>query len=125
MILYAAGETLGGGCVDKIPEQLQFEQEKLQLKHICREAIRKHLLKLDPHQHLFGRIPRLGLPNALKKYLLYNQSLDGDDNSDDNDDDDTDTAATDGDSDSDTDTDDSDSDDKDSDDDDSDNGRQK
>ena len=55
--------------------ELNFEEEKLKLKHICREAIRKHLLKLDPHQHLFGRIPRLGLPNALNMYLLFSVSL--------------------------------------------------
>ena len=85
MLLYAAGETLEGTDVEKIPEELMFEEEKLQLKHMCREAIRKHLLKLDPHQHLFVRIPRLGLPSALNKYLLFNQSLD-DDKDDDEDD---------------------------------------
>ena len=37
---------------------------RLHLKHICREAIRKHLLNLDPHTHLFGRVPRLGLPTT-------------------------------------------------------------
>ena len=78
-LLYAAGETLEGTEEDKIPEELKFEDEKLQLKHICREAIRKHLLKLDPHQHLFGRIPELGLPSALSKYLLFNLSFDTDD----------------------------------------------
>ena len=79
ILLYAAGETLDGTDVDKISEVLKFEEEKLELKHICREAIRKHLLKLDPHQHLFGRIPQLGLPSALSKYLLFNLSLDTDD----------------------------------------------
>ena len=42
----------------------------------------KHLLKLDPHQHLFYRIPRLGLLSALVQYLLYNMSLDNDDDHD-------------------------------------------
>ena len=37
--------------------------------------IRKHLLKLDPHQHLFKRVPKLGLPSALSRYLLYNVAL--------------------------------------------------
>ena len=50
----------------------------LELKHICREAIRKHLLELDPHQHLFGRIPKLGLSSVLMNYLLYGESLDDD-----------------------------------------------
>ena len=79
MLLYAAGETLEGSDMDKIPEELKFQEEKLQLKHTCREAIRKHLLKLDPHRHLFGRIPRLGLPSSMTDYLLFNMSLDDDD----------------------------------------------
>ena len=87
MVLYVAGETLEGTDVDKIPEELQFEEEKLQLKHICREAIRKHLLKLDPHQHLFGRIPKLSLPLALINYLLFHVSLETDDHHHGNDDD--------------------------------------
>ena len=88
MLLYAAGETLEGTEEDNIPEVLKFEDEKLELKHMCRETIRKHLQKLDPHHHLFGRVPRLGLPNALTRYLLFEQSLDGDDDDDDDDDDD-------------------------------------
>ena len=84
-LLYAAGETLDGTEEEKIPEVLKFEDEKLELKHICREAIRKHLLKLDPHQHLFGRVPRLGLPSILTEYLLFNQSLETSDSDDDDD----------------------------------------
>ena len=82
-LLYAAGETLDGTEEYLIPEELKFEDEKLELKHICREIIRKHLLKLDPHQHLFSRIPRLGLPSIVTEYLLFNQSLDDDDDEDD------------------------------------------
>ena len=85
-ILYAAGETLDFTEEDEKQEELKFEDEKLELKHICREAIRKHLLKLDPYQHLFSRVPRLGLPSMMTEYLLFNQSLD-DDNDDDDDDD--------------------------------------
>ena len=89
MLLYAAGETLEGTEEQKIPEELKFEEEKLQLKHICRMAIREHLLKLDPHQHLFGRIPKLGLPSALNRYLLFNISLEksGEEEEEDDDDD--------------------------------------
>ena len=41
MLLYAVGETLDGTEEDKIPQELKFEEENLELKHICREAIRK------------------------------------------------------------------------------------
>ena len=85
MILYSAGQTLEGTAVDDLPKEVKFEDEKFQLKHVCREAIRKHQLKLNPHQHLFGRIPKLGLPDALKKYLLFYVSLDDDDDDDDDD----------------------------------------
>lgn len=66
MLLFAAGEKYN------IPDLSIF------LKHLCRDAIRKHLIELDPHQHLFGRIPQLGLPSLLTRYLLYNVSLDED-----------------------------------------------
>ena len=74
MFLYAAGETFN---IDQtIPKYLTELKENLNLKHLCREAIRKHLIDLDPHEHLFGRIPRLGLPSLLTEYLLYDCSLD-------------------------------------------------
>ena len=79
-LLFAAGETLDGIPDEKIQIYLIFNDDdhKLSLKHLCREAIRKHLLKLDPHTHLFGRVPRLGLPSLVTKYLLYDMSLDDD-----------------------------------------------
>ena len=49
------------------------------LHHQCRETIRRHLLKLDRHGHLFLRMPRLGLPSRLTKYLLFDASLDEND----------------------------------------------
>ena len=78
-LLFAAGETLDGIPDEEIPDCLKFDDLQLELKHICREAIRKHLLSLDPHTHLFGRVPRLGLPSLLTEYLLYQQTLDDDD----------------------------------------------
>ena len=109
MLLYAAGETLEGPTVTgkdmftgntvqiQIPEHLKELKENLDLKHLCREVIRKHLIDLDPHQHLFGRIPQLGLPSTLEKYMLYDCDInddvetgDEDDDGDDNDDDDND-----------------------------------
>ena len=52
-----------------------FVNLRFDLKHLCREAIRKHLLELDLHTHLFGRIPKLGLPKPLTEYLLFRMSL--------------------------------------------------
>ena len=72
MLLFAAGETSDG--ISYIPDCLQ-EPDDLQLQHICRNRIRNHLLELDSHSHLFGRIPRLGLPDPLIRYLLYHVSL--------------------------------------------------
>ena len=59
----------------------QFEDLRLQLRHICREAIRKHLLELDRHTNLFKKIPQLPLPRVLTSYLLFDISVEsGDDN---------------------------------------------
>ena len=92
MLLYASGEQVRPDAFFKVPKFLHFKTIKMKLKHICRQAIRKHLLELDLHQHLFGRVPRLGLPNDLNKYLMFNVSLETDeqenDDSDDGDDDD-------------------------------------
>ena len=91
MTLFAAGERIDGTTVTAgrlifrghvihqeipVPEYLLNNDLKFCLKHICREAIRKHLIDLKPHEHLFGRIPRLGLPILMTEYLLYNTSLD-------------------------------------------------
>ena len=74
-LLFAAGEILDEKLNEMLQDVLHLKNEKMQLKHICREAIRKHLLDLHPHQHLFGRIPLLGLPESIKKYLLYDESI--------------------------------------------------
>ena len=99
MLLFACGEIVTGPIVQvtarygdlsaEVPEYLFHRELRMCLKHLCREAIRKHLLELDPHTHLFSRVPRLGLPSLLQSYLLYDQTLNDDDDDDaDNDDDD-------------------------------------
>ena len=59
----------------KVSKFLRYNNVKQQLKHICRETIRKHLLDLDRHEILFCRIPRIGLPLSLTSYLLFEASL--------------------------------------------------
>ena len=87
MILLAAGEELDTSAevlmnqlqkdAKKIPKYLEEEAKlKETLMQICRETIRDYLIKLDPHLHLFGRIPKLGLPSLMTEYLLYDVSLD-------------------------------------------------
>ena len=82
MLLYIAGETIDCSTVIKyaedgeiigqveVPEYLFRRDLRLRLEHMCREAIRKHLIKVNPHSHLFSRIPQLPLPSALTQYLL-------------------------------------------------------
>ena len=72
MLLFAAGTNTDR--ISKVPCCLQ-EPGHLELRHICRTSIRNHLLQLDSHLHLFRRIPLLGLPDPLMRYLLYNMSL--------------------------------------------------
>ena len=90
VLLFTAGEIVTGPVVEgttyycsgivraEVPEYLFHKELQMCLKHLCREAIRNHLLELDPHTHLFSRIPRLELPSSINDYLLYNQTLDDD-----------------------------------------------
>ena len=56
-------------------------QTNLDLKHVCREVIRKHLQQLDC-LNLFPLIPLLGLLSPLCDYLLYREEIVSDDNGD-------------------------------------------
>ena len=75
VLLYAAGEIIAISPYVQLPNFLQKEKKRMELKHLCRQMIRKHLLELDPHAHLFGRIHRLPLPFLMKDYLLYHMTL--------------------------------------------------
>ena len=48
-----------------LPDYLLERHSNFTLKDMCREAIRKHLLDINPHLNLFVRIPQLGLPTRL------------------------------------------------------------
>ena len=82
-LLFASGERLSGREVRRsilsipVPGYLLHEDVKLELKHMCREAIRHYVIDLSPEEHLFNRIPRLKgeIPCALVNYLLYHKSL--------------------------------------------------
>ena len=58
------------------------------MKELCREAVRKHLININPTQNLFERIPQLKLPGIVTEYLLYNVSLDESDDERDEEDED-------------------------------------
>ena len=86
ILLFAAGEKIDGiiiagknvwgdDQIAPVPDYLLFEDLKLDLKHLCREATRKHVLDLDPHTNLFLRVTDLSLPSLLVEYLLYDMSL--------------------------------------------------
>ena len=89
-LLFAVGEIFGDDEINEMAQSwLQLYENQMDLKYICREAIRRHLLHLDPNGNLFCRISELGLPEILKKYLLYDVSPDdvnseGEDNDDGN-----------------------------------------
>ena len=57
-----------------VREYLFDDDPTLWLKDICRLAIREHLLQMS-QVNLFVRVPHLGLPPLLGKYLLYDMSL--------------------------------------------------
>ena len=56
-LLFAAGEKVDG-IIYSVPECIRKEMDTvLNLKHLCRETIRKHLINIQPHVHLFERTP--------------------------------------------------------------------
>ena len=77
MLLFAAGETLGAniGMLFGIPGYVKDSEFELDLKDICRRAIRAHLIRMVPKRNLFVKIPRLELPKSVTSYLLFDISL--------------------------------------------------
>ena len=80
LLLIAAGEKTGNADVEAWSEHAGDLVEvgikdQLNLKYLCRKAIRDHLLNVSP-VNLFCRIPQLKLPSLVTEYLLYNMSLD-------------------------------------------------
>ena len=84
-LYYTTGGNIGE-ATEEMRTMLRETKSEPCLSDLCRDLIRKHLLKLDPHENLFIRVPRLGLPAALSDYILFNVSLDDGDNEDDNND---------------------------------------
>ena len=85
-LLIAAGTRINKTITTIYAERASFARHTLQNQ--CRIAIRQYLLKLDRHGNLFFRIPRIGLPSPITSYLLYDISLDDEDEDDDIDGDD-------------------------------------
>ena len=77
MLLFAAGETLDAkiGMQCGIPGYVKDSEFELDLRDICRKAIRGHLIKMSPAMNLFIQMPRLGLPKSVTSYLLFDISL--------------------------------------------------
>ncbi len=45
------------------------------LQKLCQNTIRRELLEVNPRHNLFVLVPRLPLPHALKRYLIFNIEL--------------------------------------------------
>ena len=81
-LLVAAGEALeeAASIVTNTRNQLinvgDYLEQDHTLKGACRETIRKHLLELNPHEHLFYRVPAIGLPAVVTRFMLFGLSLD-------------------------------------------------
>ena len=57
-----------------MPDYVKLSAEN-SLKNICREATRNHLLSIDD-VNLFVRVPQLPLPQLMMSFLLYDVTLD-------------------------------------------------
>ena len=54
---------------------LDEDFNEFHLQNLCRKWIRKNLLKIYPHENLFVLIEDLPLPQSVKIFLLYDTSL--------------------------------------------------
>ena len=70
MLLYAAGEDIDTHHVDT-PDCIKDTESAFNLKLLCINSVRNHLLNLDVHGNLFSRVPYLPLPTMLKYNLLF------------------------------------------------------
>ena len=89
-LLLAAGEKPKGHRIYKydtcgkaiatllIPCFLLEDHLQICLMHQCRKVIRKTLIEISPNEHLFNRVKLIGLPSILTNYLLYDISIDAD-----------------------------------------------
>ena len=89
MLLMSAGETVDKDERMKLLHLLNKKDDIVQaevldylkspanisLMNICRESIRKHLLQMSD-MNLFIRVPKLPLPHLMTSYLLYDVTLD-------------------------------------------------
>ena len=78
-LLLAAGETADDATTQILREIKDIDyffdnEKKLDLMHLCRQTIRKHLLQIS-QLNLFVRVSELGLPPCLSKYLLHDLPL--------------------------------------------------
>ena len=58
----------------EVPDNLKEIRHRMDLRHRCRLAVRKHLMSVGT-LNLFYRIPLLPLPSVLQKFLLYYKPL--------------------------------------------------
>ena len=94
-LLYAAGQVVEWPGVDYcavrrvlIPKWLQDAEavrnrkKCASLRDLCRVSIRSRFLTLDRYTNLFIRVPKLGLPPLLTRYLLFDMTLDTEEDTD-------------------------------------------
>ena len=72
LLLFASGEKLNKDK-NSVPDYLEPPKRR-NLKYRCRDVIRGYLLEKNI-VNLFYRVPKLGLPPALSRYLLYEQNV--------------------------------------------------
>ena len=72
LVATVAGENKGQSM--KKHHQIQKKSD-FHLQDLCRDVIRKNMAFAEPRVNLFCKIPQLPLPPRLKRFLLYDISL--------------------------------------------------
>ena len=75
ILLVAAGEYVPMCEMQDTLGYAGRHEPEMTLKNLAREAVRKHMIEVRPHENLFVRVPKLGIFPTNKSYLLYDVSL--------------------------------------------------
>ena len=75
MLLFAAGKECKYFNSSSAPRAIIETKRDNSLQNLCRSRIRKHFCATRPTENMFTVVPFMPIPHLMKKYLLYNISL--------------------------------------------------
>ena len=75
ILMFAAGKECRYFNSTSAPKIVLETKKDFSLQNICRNKIRNYSVVTRPTENMFGLVPLMPIPKLMKKYLLYNISL--------------------------------------------------